>query len=170
MAKAAKRILTELTQFNLSFRDSSTGPSRYIECLAPSSSDNVLRLSSILTGRSLPPETGYANGRWLLSIDIPENYPNVPPKIQFITKICHPNIKWESGEICLDVLQDRWTPVLGVVGALECVGRLLAEGATDSPLGIEVAALERMGDMIGKRSLVGFWCEEERWNGDLDIS
>ncbi|KHJ35109.1 putative ubiquitin-conjugating enzyme e2 [Erysiphe necator] len=168
MAKAIKRILTELTQFNSSLSDPSSSSSRYIESLVPKSPDNLLHLSAILSGQSLPPETGYANGRWLLSIDIPENYPNTPPKIQFITKICHPNIKWESGEVCLDVLQDRWTPVLGIVGALECIGRLLVEGATDSPLGIEVAALERIGDTIGKRSLVGFWCDEERWNGELD--
>lgn len=69
----------------------------------------------------------------------------------------------------MDVLKERWTPILGVVGALECVGRLLAEGATESPLGIEVASLERTGDMIGKRSLVEFWCDEERWDGGLEM-
>lgn len=56
-----------------------------------------------------------------------------------MTKICHPNVKWDTGEICLDVLKERWTPVLGVVGALESVGALLGGAGVDSPLGVEIA-------------------------------
>ena len=51
--------------------------------------------------------------------------------------------------MCLDVLKENWTPVLGVVGALESVGRLLGEPGTDSPLGVEVAGLLREGDVVG---------------------
>jgi peroxin-4 len=102
-----------------------------------------------------------------VNISIPPNYPNSPPTITFVTKICHPNVKWETGEICLDVLKENWTPVLGVVGALESVGRLLGEPGVDSPLGVEVASLLRDGDTIGARGLVGFWCGEERFDGLL---
>jgi len=77
-------------------------------------------------------------------------------------------VKWETGEICLDVLKENWTPVLGVVGALEAVGRLLGEPGVDSPLGVEVASLLRQGDLIGARGLVGFWCGEERFDGSLE--
>jgi peroxin-4 len=77
-------------------------------------------------------------------------------------------VKWETGEICLDVLKENWTPVLGVVGALEAVGTLLGEPGVDSPLGVEVANLLRNGDMIGARSLVGYWCGEERFDGVLE--
>ena len=58
--------------------------------------------------------------------------------------------------------------MLGVVGALESVVRLLGEPGTDSPLGVDVAALLRQGDGIGARSLVGFWCAEERFDGSLE--
>ena len=68
----------------------------------------------------------------------------------------------------MDVLKEKWTPVLGVVGALESVGWLLGEGGVDSPLGVEVAALLREGDEVGARGLVGFWCGEERWEGELE--
>jgi len=77
-------------------------------------------------------------------------------------------VKWETGEICLDVLGERWTPVLGVVGALESIGRLLGEPGVDSPLNVDVAALIRGGDWIGARGLVGFWSEEERFDGELE--
>jgi peroxin-4 len=76
-------------------------------------------------------------------------------------------VKWETGEICLDVLKENWTPVLGVVGALESVVRLLAEPGVDSPLGVEIAALLRGGDTVGARGLVGFWCGEERFEDVL---
>lgn len=77
-------------------------------------------------------------------------------------------MKFETGEICLDVLKENWTPILGVVGSLEAVARLLGEPGLDSPLNLEVAALERGGDVVGARGLVGFYCSEERWEGGLE--
>lgn len=67
----------------------------------------------------------------------------------------------------MDLLGEAWTPVLGVVGALEAVGRMLGEPGVDSPLGVEVAALGREGDKVGVRSLVGWWTGEERFEGEL---
>ncbi|EPQ65833.1 Bgt-1727 [Blumeria graminis f. sp. tritici] len=160
---AAKRVLTELRNFAASGNDSV-----FVEALAPTSHDNVLELAAILSGRALPKSTGYTGGRWRLAIAVPIGYPNVPPRLRFVTKVCHANVSWDTGAICLDLLRQRWTPVLGLVAALECVGRLLADAATDSPLGLEVAALERNGDLVAKRALVTYWCAEERWEGDLD--
>jgi peroxin-4 len=90
------------------------------------------------------------------------------PKITFLTKVCHANIAWKTGEVCLDVLGERWTPILGIVGALEAVVRLLGEPGTDSPLNVDVAALVRGGDWLGARALVGFYCGEERYEGGLE--
>lgn len=58
--------------------------------------------------------------------------------------------------------------MLGVVGALECVVRLLGEPGVDSPLNVEMGALLRGGDWVGARGLVGFWCGEERFEGELE--
>lgn len=57
--------------------------------------------------------------------------------------------------------------MLGVVGALEAVGRLLGEPGWESPLNVSVAALGRLGDKVGVRGLVGFWCGEERFEGGV---
>ncbi|CZS94324.1 related to PEX4-E2 ubiquitin-conjugating enzyme-peroxin [Rhynchosporium agropyri] len=156
-----KRVLTELSAF------ASARPSPFILSLQPSPS-SLLTLHAILSGSSLPVSTGYQHGRWLLKISIPSNYPNAPPTITFLTKICHANVDFQTGEVCLDVLKENWTPVLGMVGALESVGRLLGEPGPESPLGVEVGALLRAGDHIGARGLVGFWCGEERWEGGLE--
>ncbi|KAA8570293.1 hypothetical protein EYC84_002600 [Monilinia fructicola] len=107
-----KRILTELSAYN----NSPPSPSQTgLVSLVPSPS-SLLTLSAILQcPSSSSPSLGYLGGRWLLSITLPPNYPIGAPKIKFVTRICHPNVKWETGEICLDVLGDKWTPVLGVV-------------------------------------------------------
>jgi peroxin-4 len=160
-----KRLLTELTAFTSSYPPSSPHP--LITSLVPSPA-NILSLRCILSGSTLPPSGGYTSGRWLLSITVPPTYPIAPPMITFVTKICHPNVKWETGEICLDVLKENWTPVLGVVGALESVGRLLGEPGVDSPLNVEMGALLRQGDSVGARGLVGFWCGEERFVGNIE--
>jgi peroxin-4 len=120
-----KRILTELSAYTAS-------PSPFVPSLSPLPS-NILSLRAILSGASLPSNSPYHNGRWLLSITVPPTYPVAPPTITFVTKICHPNVKFETGEICLDVLKENWTPILGVVGSLEAVGRLLGEPGLDSP-------------------------------------
>ena len=52
-----------------------------------------------------------------------QNYPLEAPKMYFKTKIFHPNIHWETGEIwyklfyelklfeySVDVIKDEWTP------------------------------------------------------------
>jgi peroxin-4 len=161
-----KRILTELSDYASNY--SPTSPHPTIESLSPVSPSNILSLRAILSGASLPPSTGYASGRWLLSIVIPPTYPIAPPTVTFVTRICHPNVKWETGEVCLDVLKENWTPVLGVLGALESVGRLLGEPGVDSPLNVDVANLLRAGDQIGARGLIGYWSGEERFGGWIE--
>lgn len=67
--------------------------------------------------------------------------------------------------MCLDLLKENWTPVLDIPNCVEAILRLLAQPGTDSPLGVEVAALLREGDVVGARALVGYWCGEERFDG-----
>ena len=53
-----------------------------------------------------------------------ENYPNSPPTVKFISKIFHPNV-YANGELCLDILQNRWSPTYDVVAILTSVQSLL---------------------------------------------
>lgn len=43
-------------------------------------------------------------GNFKLELFLPDDYPMVPPKIRFLTKIFHPNVD-KLGRICLDVLK-----------------------------------------------------------------
>ena len=60
-----------------------------------------------------PNDTPYSGGVYFLDIHIPADYALMPPKVSFISEICHPNIS-SDGEICLDILKDQWSPALTI--------------------------------------------------------
>lgn len=98
-----------------------------------------------------PAET---EGRWLLHLSIPPTYPLAPPTIKFRTPIIHANVALETGEICLDLLKDAWTPAYSLLECVRAVRMLLSCPGIDSPLNVDVAALLRNGDVVAARRLV----------------
>lgn len=42
-----------------------------------------------------PGETPYQGGVFQLAINVPEQYPLVPPQVRFVTKIFHPNVHFK---------------------------------------------------------------------------
>ena len=51
-----------------------------------------------------PPRTPYEGYEFEFEITLSESYPNKNPTGRFITKIYHPNVKFDSGDICLGLL------------------------------------------------------------------
>ncbi|KAK5137090.1 hypothetical protein LTR08_001099 [Meristemomyces frigidus] len=145
---ASKRLIKELDQY-------SKEPSPAVTRLELINDDDLTRLTASLRG---PDGTAYEGGLWTLSISIPYSYPNTPPDVRFLTPICHANISFTTGEICLDLLKASWTPAYTVVSTLEAVHQLLnAGGEPDSPLNMDIAKLLRDGDLVGAESLVRFY-------------
>jgi hypothetical protein len=60
-----------------------------------------------------PGDSPYSGGVFFLSIAFPTDYPFKPPKVNFTTRIYHPNIN-ANGSICLDILRDQWSPALTI--------------------------------------------------------
>jgi ubiquitin-conjugating enzyme E2 A len=54
-----------------------------------------------------------------------EQYPNKPPLVKFISQMFHPNV-YATGELCLDILQNRWSPTYDVAAVLTSIQRYVA--------------------------------------------
>ena len=97
--------------------------------------DNLRYFRVVLQG---PQDTPYQGGLFSLEMFLPGEYPMVPPKVRFLTKIYHPNID-KLGRICLDILKSKWSPALQMRTVLLSVQALLSAPNPDDPLDTGVA-------------------------------
>lgn len=141
-----KRLIKELNTLQKS-------PSPALVSCGPRDQD-LYTWEALLKG---PVDSPYEGGVWKVRIDIPKNYPHAPPTMNFETKICHPNIHLETGEVCIDVLKDQWTPAWGIASALMAVQTMLGMPEPDSPLNIDAASLVRLGDMKAYNQLIQYY-------------
>ena len=98
----------------------------------------MLTLQSVRYQQTTASGSPYEGGIFNLELYLPDNYPMVPPKVRFLTKIYHPNID-RLGRICLDVLKDKWSPALSIRTVLLSVQALLSSPNPDDPLANDVA-------------------------------
>eukprot|EP00019_Armaparvus_languidus_P006190 CAMPEP_0168593120 /NCGR_PEP_ID=MMETSP0420-20121227/8122_1 /TAXON_ID=498008 /ORGANISM="Pessonella sp." /LENGTH=137 /DNA_ID=CAMNT_0008629205 /DNA_START=52 /DNA_END=462 /DNA_ORIENTATION=- len=110
-------------------------------------SDELEWLKAELVGDSLykwrvsfsgPEKSPYEKGTFKVLVDIPQEYPFKPPKFTFETKVYHPNVKTDSGEICTDILGDGWSPQLKIHEVLLTLKNLMAEPNPENPLEADI--------------------------------
>eukprot|EP00520_Triparma_pacifica_P016300 CAMPEP_0118655934 /NCGR_PEP_ID=MMETSP0785-20121206/13212_1 /TAXON_ID=91992 /ORGANISM="Bolidomonas pacifica, Strain CCMP 1866" /LENGTH=176 /DNA_ID=CAMNT_0006548743 /DNA_START=28 /DNA_END=558 /DNA_ORIENTATION=+ len=101
------------------------------------SEDNMFIWTASLTG---PPSTPYSSQSYKLNIAFPADYPYTAPTIKFTTGIWHPNIDLH-GNICLDILKEKWSAAYSIRTVLVSLRSLLGEPNNDSPLNVQAAGM-----------------------------
>ncbi|KAM1708069.1 hypothetical protein ACFX15_001066 [Malus domestica] len=84
--------------------------------------------------------TMYEGFSYKLSLRFPLDYPFKPPQVKFETVCFHPNVD-QFGNICLDILQDKWSSAYDCRTILLSIQSLLGEPNPESPLNSYAAAL-----------------------------
>ncbi|KAK1373614.1 putative ubiquitin-conjugating enzyme E2 C [Heracleum sosnowskyi] len=102
--------------------------------------------------------TMYEGLSYKLSLRFPIDYPFKPPQVKFETMCFHPNVD-QYGNICLDILQDKWSSAYDCRTILLSIQSLLGEPNIDSPLNSSAAALwnnqEDYRRMVRKNYMAG---------------
>lgn len=87
-----------------------------------------------------PKDSVYDGLKFKLLLTFSSKYPYVAPNVTFITTCFHPNID-SDGNICLDILKDKWTALYDVRTVLLSIQSLLNEPNLDSPLDPHAASI-----------------------------
>uniref|UniRef100_A0A8D2GVX5 Ubiquitin-conjugating enzyme E2 C n=1 Tax=Urocitellus parryii TaxID=9999 RepID=A0A8D2GVX5_UROPR len=100
-------------------------------------SDNLFKWVGTIHGAA---GTVYEDLRYKLSLEFPSGYPYNAPTVKFLTPCYHPNVDTQ-GNICLDILKDKWSALYDVRTILLSIQSLLGEPNIDSPLNTHAAEL-----------------------------
>ncbi|KAK3596986.1 hypothetical protein CHS0354_009123 [Potamilus streckersoni] len=111
-------------------------------CKAQFENPNKLHLFTLTI---LPDEGFWSGGKFKFTIEVPDDYNIVPPKVVSNTRIWHPNIG-ENGEVCLSLLRQSsydsmgWAPTRKLKDVIWGLNSLFSDLLNfDDPLNVEAA-------------------------------
>lgn len=125
---SSKRLLKELAE-NKNSNDTTIKIDTY--------DNNILHLKCTIT----PNEDSLyyfeiegVKSTYTLEINISNEYPFKEPKVKFNPTIFHPNVYSVTGDICLDLLKDAWTPALTIHSLCLSILSLMNAPNTSDPV------------------------------------
>jgi ubiquitin-conjugating enzyme E2 C len=99
--------------------------------------DNIFNWVGTIEGAA---GTVYEGLTYKLSLAFPNDYPFKAPTVKFETPCFHPNVD-QFGNICLDILKEKWSSVYDVRAVLLSIQSLLGEPNNASPLNAQAAQM-----------------------------
>ncbi|CAI9275226.1 unnamed protein product [Lactuca saligna] len=127
---------------------------------------NIRHLTAIIPG---PVSSPYEGGMFHVDITLPDAYPFAPPVMKFTTKVWHPNISSQTGAICLDILQNNWSPALNLKTALLSLQALLSVPEPNDPQDAVVAE-QALNDHASFVATAKSWTEEFAKGSSADFN
>jgi ubiquitin-conjugating enzyme E2 G1 len=110
--------------------------------------NNIYEWEVVILG---PPETFYEGGFFRARLSFPKEYPNMPPRMRFISEMWHPNV-YPDGTVCISILHEpgedkygyeqageRWLPIHTVETIMLSVISMLSSPNDESPANIQAA-------------------------------
>jgi len=97
-----------------------------------------------------PPGTEYEGGIFKALMNFPEEYPNAPPKMKFISDMWHPNV-YPDGGVCISILhvpdplnpqereEETWRPIQTVESILVSVCSMISDPNFSSPANVDAS-------------------------------
>ena len=104
-------------------------------CSACPREDTIFYWDASIIG---PADSPYEDGFFQLELIFSESYPFQPPKVEFVTRIFHPNIN-SRGKICMDILESNWSPIITIPKLLISISSILSEPNFEEPLIYNIA-------------------------------
>ncbi|THU65544.1 hypothetical protein C4D60_Mb05t04770 [Musa balbisiana] len=130
----------------------------------------LFRPRSEVSWISFPASGLYQGGVWRVRVELPDAYPYKSPSIGFVNKMYHPNVDEMSGSVCLDVINQTWSPMFDLVNVFEVfLPQLLLYPNPSDPLNGEAAAL-MMRDRPAYEEKVKEYCQKYAKPEDIGAS
>ncbi|KAL6121715.1 hypothetical protein NUSPORA_01324 [Nucleospora cyclopteri] len=99
--------------------------------------DDLFTWVAVISG---PKGTPYEGGTFSLVLTFDDEYPQHAPEVCFLSKMFHPNV-YPNGDLCLDILKNKWSPSYNVTAILLSVQSLLNDPNINSPANMEAAEM-----------------------------
>ena len=101
-----------------------------------------------------PEDTIFEGGFFKAILTFPEDFPQSPPEMKFVSEMFHPNI-YKEGRVCISILHnpgfdqfnsqeridEKWRPSLGVEQIVISVISMLNDPNCDSPANIDASVM-----------------------------